>query len=774
MYFYGGSAALRTERGRAGFRSLRIAGTRFFVSLMVRRRKARACRRADFPPEAQDAKTGVVRSYTAKLSTEQENSLKVLDAMGRTLDRKINIVDSIDTEGGKANAYFDPKTNEYTIALDSVGEAYLLVAAHENVHDIAANNREGYAKMESIVMDTLESLGLDEETLMDVQRALAPSENEAYWREEIVANTVPSILSDEATLKEFVQKMAGADVDTRSAFVKLLDTMRDFLRNTFDKLKNELSWQQMQIISENQQAIERIRSAYFEALDGLKKRDVSGTGLTSGKAKFSLEELANIKPATRRESLNLEMTDKRNLARLAAEITEVLGGEMPESQLVLFGKAPEILVEYMKSDKPLYMPQKMARKVMLSKEEIDGKHELGRTVLDELPYKLSNPMMITGNTTKHQQLNDNSIVVWTDWKTKKDGASIIVPIRIDVNGTMGVYNNINSVFDAHNKEYVADLLREGNVLYRRNGESTEIEQSHQRKVLKENDSGASVDSTVAQSETEVNPESQPRFSRQDSDGNNLTTEQQEYFKNSKVRDEQGRLLVMHHGTPYGGFTVFRSASYFTQNKNYADVYQSPNASMLRNRHDDATNPMTYDVYLNMEKPFDTRNAAEREIFENEYYRKYGTGTPLMESGLPDWTDGMDLQEFIEENEYDYDGLILDEGGVPSDDGGVQARGLSYVVFDPSQAKDVSNKQPTRNPDIRFSRQDGGRVLELGGFPIPSIAVLKATQGHDRYGDVSVVFDKATIDPEASTRKYLFLRSSNPPLHPPALSPAAPP
>lgn len=56
----------------------------------------------------------MVRSYTAKLSTEQENSLKVLDAMGRTLDRKINIVDSIDAEGGKANAYFDPKTNEYT------------------------------------------------------------------------------------------------------------------------------------------------------------------------------------------------------------------------------------------------------------------------------------------------------------------------------------------------------------------------------------------------------------------------------------------------------------------------------------------------------------------------------------------------------------------------------------------------------------------------------------------------------------------------------------
>lgn len=168
---------------------------------------------------------------------------------------------------------------------------------------------------------------------------------------------------------------------------------------------------------------------------------------------------------------------------------------------------------------------------------------------------------------------------------------------------------------------------------------------------------------------------------------------------------------MHHGTPYGGFTVFKSASYFTQDKNYADKYQNPSASSLRGRYSEATNPTTYDVYLNMEKPFDTRNATEREIFDNEYYRKYGTGAPLSESGLPDWTDGMDLQDFIEEMEYDYDGLILDEGGVGGYGDGVTSRGLSYVVFDPSQVKNVSNKQPTSDPDIRFSRQDDGPVLD---------------------------------------------------------------
>ena len=40
-------------------------------------------------------------------------------------------------------------------------------------------------------------------------------------------------------------------------------------------------------------------------------------------------------------------------------------------------------------------------------------------------------------------------------------------------------------------------------------------------------------------------------------------------------------------------------------------------------------------------------------------------------------------------------------------------------------------------------------LDRGGFPMPSIAVLRQQQGHTRYGDVSVVFARDTIDPEAS-------------------------
>lgn len=361
----------------------------------------------------QDAKTGVVRSYTAKLSTDQENSLKVLDAMGRTLDRKINIVDSIDTEGGKANAYFDPKTNEYTIALDSVGEAYLLVAAHENVHDIAANNREGYAKMESIVMDTLESLGLDEETLMDAQRALSPNENEAYWREEIVANTVPSILSDEATLKEFVQKMAGADADTRSAFVKFLDTMRDFLRNAFDKLKVELSWQQMQIISENQQAIERIRGAYFEALDGLKgKNEADVDGANS---------------SVRTSKADTQFSEDKYYKTKISNWEELKDGKRVKVGVVQKGSA---LNQVGFPNTSMYFDVGKIKKALS-----DHSDHLSSSILKAIPNMLNNPVVITeyGKNTASVFgdlfVDEKPVVVGVIMTKGRDGAVVINKIR---------------------------------------------------------------------------------------------------------------------------------------------------------------------------------------------------------------------------------------------------------------------------------------------------------------------------------------------------------
>lgn len=47
------------------------------------------------------------------------------------------------------------------------------------------------------------------------------------------------------------------------------------------------------------------------------------------------------------------------------------------------------------------------------------------------------------------------------------------------------------------------------------------------------------------------------------------------------------------------------------------------------------------------------------------------------------------------------------------------------------------------------------ILELGGFPVPSIAIIKADMEHSGYGDISVLFGKDTIDPESDSRNDVF-------------------
>lgn len=205
-------------------------------------------------------------------------------------------------------------------------------------------------------------------------------------------------------------------------------------------------------------------------------------------------------------------------------------------------------------------------------------------------------------------------------------------------------------------------------------------------------------------ETQERESGVTQYSDIDSDGNTLSKEQQEFFKDSKVRDESGKLKVMYHGTPNAGFTKFKSGTYFTEHKWYAERYKERSASSLSYKKT-ADNPDVYAVYLNIKKPFDTRSPEEARIFNKEYLGHYGMGTPLMESGLPDWLDGMDLQEFLEEQGYDYDGLILDEGSVGGYGEEVVNRGLSYVVFSPEQVKNVDNTTPTSGPDIRYSDID---------------------------------------------------------------------
>lgn len=202
----------------------------------------------------------------------------------------------------------------------------------------------------------------------------------------------------------------------------------------------------------------------------------------------------------------------------------------------------------------------------------------------------------------------------------------------------------------------------------------------------------------------------------------------DWFGDSKVVDEKGDPLVVYHGTPNGNFETFNEGSLFTKNKIYADRYQNQGASSLSYKKT-SENPKTFEAYLSIKNPFDTRNKKAKEIYKNEYRAMYAP--ELTKKGLVGWLEGTDLAEWLKENYPEYDGIILDEESEPksiipelnkqyeSITDNLGWRGISYMPFFPTQIKSVENQGTfdPNNPNIYMQDTKGTTQFIMGQQPL---------------------------------------------------------
>jgi superfamily II DNA or RNA helicase len=212
-------------------------------------------------------------------------------------------------------------------------------------------------------------------------------------------------------------------------------------------------------------------------------------------------------------------------------------------------------------------------------------------------------------------------------------------------------------------------------------------------------------------------------------------------KASKVVDAEGKPLVVYHGTPNAGFGDF--PAYFSENKNIAEIYTSSSASSLTPSKKE-TGKGVYPVFLNIRKPFDTRISRIREIWKNEFEGQGGENwadmyqTGLSNRGLPDWTNANDIYEFIQEKGYDFDGIVLDEGGLIGLD-----RGISYLAFGSTQIKSAIGNRGSfspENPNILEQRLTDDQFKASEKWNKDATEILsKAIQG------VTVRADQASFD-----------------------------
>ncbi len=238
-----------------------------------------------------------------------------------------------------------------------------------------------------------------------------------------------------------------------------------------------------------------------------------------------------------------------------------------------------------------------------------------------------------------------------------------------------------------------------------------------------------------------------------------------WFGDSKVVDEDGNPLVVYHGTPNANFDEFNSYSYFTPNKEYADIYQSQGASSISYKKE-ASNPNTYSAYLSIKKPFDTRNKNAENIFIKEYQAYYSP--ELTERGLVDWMEVEELAEWLKENYPEFDGIIADEGETGGYGDKTNLRGISYIPFLPQQIKSVKNQGTfdPNNPNIYMQEEEKKDLVvihnikaeglknidKIGGIPVPSIAISNKNFPLDKFGEITLIADKSLIDPLQGSNK----------------------
>jgi hypothetical protein len=226
----------------------------------------------------------------------------------------------------------------------------------------------------------------------------------------------------------------------------------------------------------------------------------------------------------------------------------------------------------------------------------------------------------------------------------------------------------------------------------------------------------------------------------DSKGNKLTEQQREYFKDSKIVDSEGRLMVVYHGSP-SKFTVFSHSKinshgnahgrgfYFTENKSLAEHFEKGDGQLLEG-YLDIKKPLSEDKVtikksdvvklikavcekeaenLVADGGYKSTKEAILDTWVSNYADTYSNSMSYVYREVADilYTNDNDLELVAEiTNAVGGSEIVLPtirdllgyDGVIYENDYGTH----EYVSLASEQFKNIDNLTPTDDEDIRFS------------------------------------------------------------------------
>ena len=609
--------------------------------------------------------------------------------------------------------------------------AILKTAAHELTHFIQANSAQ-YEALKSFVVNKLtHEEGVSFEDLVADKQRREPGLEYDEAVDEVVADACEMMLGDSTVVEQLAK-------ENRS----LAEKIRDWLREWVENLK--IALEGLQADRTESRAMMQYARELQEIWDNA-LMDAARNG------RGTMEKAA---PAESRRQV------RENFSK---EIDSWVKDDMPEGVRFTLGSTGPVLQGLGAIESDIYMEGDKIRKIL------QDHPEMTLAEIKKVPQILEDPAMVLKSKTR-----TNSLVVLGTYQAQ-NGRPILAAMDLLPRGKGFVVDGMQKVTSAYtktesqtataeqvgrkflmgsdvlfaDKKRTAAVLRPMGILapidLLRNGYIGSI--SYKKGFV--NIQGVPFSSVV-----KMDAEEKTKFSMRDSAGRELTEAQQAYFKDSKVRDADGNLLVMYHQTG-GTFTVFD-----TKHKGAgAGDDETPFGIFLKrtSRNIGVRGEKQMELYADIRNPLRVRDRTElvnklRELsvdyarlkdesaqIDKEYGAKFEEAKNAFKSFLIQWrknnpdappraaydADGFDAAFNAEDNvvkewtrakdelalraktsvtqalrDNGYDGVILE-----NDKGSWGRSTDAYIALDANQVKNTTNKTPTADPDIRYQQRD---------------------------------------------------------------------
>lgn len=575
-------------------------------------------------------------------------------------------------------------------------EAVLITAAHEFTHFIRENTPRRYNQLKEFVTDHLLENGYDFETLVE-RKIKAAQKDGGLSRdaaiEEVVADACEMVMGNSKAIERLAKEKPG-----------LAKRIADWLHEFFADIRK---------------AFEGVEARHEEAKAMLDYMDEL-TKLWDDALVEAAENRQKVKNTETKNSPR-DYSYKALISKPDMKLT-VVDSNVPNNRADVIAQAKKnasVFSRLGENENPLVFVNDINTEVMLStkglRHGLDRRFGINAPVTLKAGEILKNAIKINKLTPDKHTIDSTYVLIGA---AKNENNELYI-VQFVVNRATNEVTSIDVLYSINAKTTPEEVIKKEST----GSLSPEIT----------DESATLTDSTISISDLldyvnkyfpDILPEdvlkhygydSRPEgklgesalFSRRDSEGNELSQKQQEFFKDSKVRDDEGNLLVVYHSTD-ADFTVFdkdKLGSITDFNAMDVGLAATSHIGFWFNTSDLRGKTYQSNVlagYLDVKRLY---HAGTLENLVNQILEHYGE-------------DYNELQDRFETGEItvskelgeDFTGWLESEGydGIEVDD--TEFGGTSYVVFNSNQFKNVDNKNPTSNPDIRFSRRDSAEGL----------------------------------------------------------------